>query len=312
MHGVRSIFDGSLAQHTLDSSFSELKFSFGPMARTVSDLILFSALKGTATTLQVDTTKKYCFGVVQQDSFCELPSAYGNVVTETAELLTSASHRVVSVDIRRFLEIGYQALKSFLSVFRAEQLIAATTKDSEPIVDPLKFLRQVQSLPNFVRSTACWLFSALGRHREAHFLQCLVEPKNIREHHLQIAQKLQLIKEFWELWESLKLDFLITPCGMTVVAPLENYENYLNEDYLIFANALKTCAGVVPTRNTNELETKSYESKYNDSVATEIRRNYVGAVALPVCLQVIARPGNDANCLQGMRVIEELWREKNK
>jgi fatty acid amide hydrolase len=299
--------------------FREVGCSYGPMGRSVDDLALICKstfgefkdldldivpMKWDETGFKGCSTKKLRIGYTFDNDFCEPCPAIKNAMLETVEKLKAKGHTLIEVKhdfTTKFLKVGLGIMVPY-GFGKASQVLL---KGEMP---KIYFLMQytLSLFPSFIIKFFAWFCSLLGEHRFAVILKS-IGVLNFGEYYDKVLLREWLKDDYGEMWESHKLDALISPV-LPFTAIKHGYSE-LSSSLLggtLIYNLLGCPAGTVPIRRVQKDE-QHYESKVKDVPAFLVRKNTEGSEGLPVALQIAALPYQDEVCLGVMKEIEECF-----
>ena len=294
----------------------EISCSYGPMGRSVEDLILVSkCLFGKFTEVDPDIPplewnedkfkralgKKKRIGVIYDDNFCESFPANRNVIMEVAEALKKNGHEIVHITenwTEEFILTG-------LPVMQSHGMASNLMKTLEGEVPERFYWLQIllSYFPNFVLKFFGFMARFVGESRFGKILGVLVD-RNLDQFYQAVFQKEILKDRFSDFWISKKLDCLISP-----VLPFpaikhgdaELLQGLIGSTFIY--NIMGMPAGVVPIRKIRPDE-EYYSTRFKDMAARKLKSLVDGIQGLPVGVQVAGWNFNDEGCLAIMKEIE--------
>ncbi|MEM9070038.1 MAG: amidase family protein [Myxococcota bacterium] len=309
----------NLGSQTLLRGQKFVQAQIGPLARSVDDLILL--MRALDTPLHaafdpdvpplplgepgtVDPTK-LTVGYYEDDGFFTPAASVRRGVREAAELLEKAGCRVVRFtppNVEELLYLYFQGITSDGTATLFEML------EGEPLVPPLKTLGRLAKMPSRARQGLARALGLMGEGRIQRLMDSLGE-KRVKELWKHAARRDELRIEEIKHWERSGVDVVIAPAYATTAAPIGMAHDFT----LGFLNVsryslLNFPAGVVPVTHARPDETRRTVLRDRlDKRAAQIEAESAG---LPVGVQLIARPWNDALLLSIMRVLEMEARKR--
>jgi len=298
----------------------EINCSYGPMGKSVEDLILVSkCLFGKFTDVDPDIPpldwneekyqkaflKKKRIGVIYDDSFCESFPANRNVIMEVAEALKRKGHEIVLVTENWTEEFVLTGLPVMQSHGMASNLMKTLEGEMPESFYRLQVL--LSYFPNVVLKFFGFMAKFVGEARFGKILGVLVD-RNLDEFYKAVFKKEILKDKFADFWIERKLDALITP-----VLPFpaikhgdaELLQGLIGNTFIY--NIMGMPAGVVPIRKIREDE-QYYSTRFKDMAAKKLKSLVDGIKGLPVGVQVATWNFNDEGCLALMKEIEEEFK----
>ena len=295
----------------------EINCSYGPIGKSVDDLILISrCLFGKFTDLDPDiaplewnqekflrnSKEKKRIGVIFDDTFCESFPANRNVIREVVERLKGNGHEIVMINenwTEEFLLTGLPVMQSHGMASNLQRTLAGEIPES------FYFLQIFLSFfPNFMMKIIASIANFIGETRFSKVLAVLLD-RNLDEFYQAVFKKELLKDKFSDFWLEKRLDALISP-----VLPFpaikhgdaELLSGLIGSTFIY--NIMGMPAGVVPIRKIREDE-EYYSSRFKDMAARKLRNLVDGIKGLPVGVQVACWNYNDEGCLALMKEIEE-------
>ncbi|MBI4511287.1 MAG: amidase [Deltaproteobacteria bacterium] len=286
----------------------------GPMARTVADAwLLFRAMDPVAMSQLdprvpplpwEDPTHKRLeglrVGTYVDDGVMSSSRAVRRAVDRAAEILAARGVTLVPFMPPECT----RALASFFSAVSSDggETVEATIGDGE--VDPvLRSLRRPVALPDTVRRVGSHLLELIGEDRAGWMLKVL-GGRSVAEF-WRLTNEIRAYRfTMLEAMSTAKVDALLSPPFATPALPHQGAKNFaLAGSYAMLWNLVQFPAGVVPvTRVRSDEARRTSPSDMMERHADQVDRASVG---LPVGVQVIARPWEEATMAALMAAIEE-------
>lgn len=290
----------------------------GPLARTVDDLILFmSALDtpkhvagdprvppvpfGDANAIDPRTLR---VGYFETNGWLTPAASVRRAVREAAEALEEAGVEVVRyspINVEEILFLYFRGISSDGSVLLDEAL------GDEPFIQPLRTLARVAHMPQRARGALAKALGLMGETRVATLLEAIGE-KRVHELWRGTARRNALKLEELAAWDRLGFDMILCPALATPAPP-----QGLSHDFTLgFAdlaryNFLDMPAGVVPiTRVTPD---EVHRSGARDRISKRAASIEAESRGLPVGVQLVGRPWQEATLLAMMRLLETQARK---
>ena len=308
----------------IKSSFNQIRVSFGPMARSLEDIILLSQeILGSFNKdaychnipfdhkflSKSQEEKTYNIGILKSDS-CNLTEPIENTLNLVVDGLKNSGKNfkfvVVEFPFKRYSEFTRLCVK-LLFAARTSQNILNGFQGEYPLkhLDSFKLI----NMPNYLKKIISFF---LGITRNTRMKQLFNETDaNISlEEYLEETRRLEEIKnEFINIYQDNKFDALITPVS-PYPAIKHSHGNDLSIllDYPILFNFLDFPAGVIPIRKCGKTS-KRYEDGYNDFLTRRIRENMVDCEELPIGIQVATMHNKDEYCLEIMSKIVSVLQQ---
>jgi Asp-tRNA(Asn)/Glu-tRNA(Gln) amidotransferase A subunit family amidase len=250
------------------------------------------------------STKKLRIGYNFDNEFCEPCPAIKNAMMETVEKLKARGHTLIEIKhdfTTRFLKVGL----SIMCPYGIGNSVRALLKGEKP--DGYHMSQVVLSyFPRFLQLTLASVLEFFGQRRFSQILRS-ISSKNLSEFYDNVILREWLKDDYTEMWESNKLDGLISP-----VLPFTAIKHGHSEAVssliggTLIYNLVGAPAGVVPVRRVRKDE-QYYEPKLKDIPARVIKHNTKDSEGLPVAIQVAGMTFQDEKCLGIMKEIEECF-----
>lgn len=176
----------------------------------------------------------------------------------------------------------------------------------DPPVEQLKTLRLLAKLPRFARDTLAAFLASTGEMRVERLLRQVYE-KKVVEHWEIAAERTRLRNEVLLAWSAAGIDAVICPIHPTpAMRHKQTKEFSLGGCYAMRYNTLNFPAGIVPVTRAMRNETKRPDVV--DRLDRIMARSQEGSEGLPVAVQVVCRPYQEALCLAIMTKLEDALR----
>ncbi len=285
----------------------------GPLARSVRDLVLFMrALDATkqapfdarvpplamedpteidATTLRV--------GYYEDDGLFTPAASVRRAVRESVRLLEKAGVEVIRFSPPNVEEIAYGYFRG-ISSDGSETLSRAL--GDEPYIQPLRTLGRLVRMPRQARIGLAKALRLMGEVRVPTMLESLGE-KRVHELWSLTAERNRHRLEEDAAWQRAGVDVLLTPALVTPATPHgESHDFTFSFVNLARYNYLNRPAGVVPiTRVRPDEVNRTGVRDRLDKRAASVEAKSVG---LPVGVQLVGRPWQEAPLLSMMALLE--------
>ncbi|XP_039175879.1 fatty-acid amide hydrolase 1-like [Crotalus tigris] len=232
-------------------------------------------------------------------------------VLETKELLERNGHVLVPFEPHHVAHF----ISNFggASLFSDDGATVLQSFEGEPVDPNLKRTVLMLKLPYWIRRFLAWIISPIAI-RQSIILSNMRERsvKELWKDHLEIEE---YCREFTEEWKRLELDVLLCPAiGPAFKSGSFERVPEASSNYILY-NLLDFPAGVVPVTTVtkeDEEELKNFKGHYNDLGDKLFAKAVKESVGLPVAVQCVALPWQEELCLQFMKEVEKLTREKSK
>ncbi|KAI6181188.1 Fatty-acid amide hydrolase 1 [Aphelenchoides besseyi] len=259
----------------------------------------------------VDQTVKKTLriGYFEDDGFLKATPGCARVVRETVEKLKAAGHELVLFKVPRPYDAAELCYKSIMTD-GGSYLCKLYSRE---IVDQyMKAFVFMISTPLWVRYAAS-MFLKLISPQAAVLTRSYV--KSIEELRLNQEHVDTYTEEYFDLWNEMKIDGLI--CPSFCVPPVEHkYPSLLGACGFAtgFVNMLDFPSGVVPVdswtkQDDEDVQNESVWPVGKNFVLKFMREASVGAVGLPLSVQVVTRPWHEEQCLAIMKIVENVWNQ---
>ncbi len=288
-----------------------VRAQMGPMARTVADLALLMravdplvacqrdpAVPPLAFPAELPDVRGLRIGVFTDDGFVRPNPAIVRAVREAREALVAAGATVVDFAPPE-PDLMYVWLAGISSDGGATLRAAL---GSDPVVRQLQNTMKMTRLPGLVRSTLAKALLARGDKRTSRLLQALGE-KTVSTYWQLTDKRTQLRRAEFDAWNVAGLDAVVCPPHALPAMPLGTSGDLtLSLSYAFRYVMLNFPAGVVPVTRVKEDETD--RPNPSDRLEKACAAAEIGAVGLPVGVQVVARPYREDVVLRAMAAIE--------
>jgi fatty acid amide hydrolase len=285
----------------------------GPLARTVADLSLFframdprraSRLDPRVPPLAWEEPESVRVGGLRVGAYADDGVLPASAAIARAIERAGAALRSHGVDVRPFQPPGARdLLEAYLGALSADggKRIRAALAGGD--IDPsLESLRRLALVPATVRRVASRAAGAVGQGALALVLEAVGE-KSVAELWETVERLRACRASFLESMDKQGVDALLCPAYATPALPHGASRGFtLASSYSMAFNAMQLPAGVVPVTRVREGEAARAPGRDRlVSAAAEVDRKSVG---LPVGVQVVGRPWQDATALALMGAIE--------
>lgn len=291
-----------------------VRSQLGPMARTVRDLeLLFSGLDMQRAS-QLDPrvsplpwepvseklSEKLRVGIYLQDGLVPPSSAVVRAVEQAARILEDHGCEVVPFTPPRVSEV----ILAYVSIFGSD---AGTTLDEQlggdDIDVALSSLKLVARMPQPLRIAAAKALEAAGEPIVAGLLSAMGR-KSVEELWKLISQIRNYRFEMLSAFDKEKIDVLLAPPFATPALPHGGSRDFvLAGSFSMLWNHVQFPAGVVPITRVRPEETERLSP--HGRLERHAARVDAKSAGLPVGVQVIGRPWDDARVLSVMQAIED-------
>lgn len=287
----------------------------GPLARTVDDLILFMRALDTPKHVAagdprvppvpfgdpdaVDPTQLRV-GYFETNGWLTPAASVRRAVREAAQYLEEAGVSVVRFEPPNVEELVFAYFRGITS---DGAHLLNTALDGEAFIQPLRTLGRVARMPQRARMALAKAMSLMGETRVAALLEAMGE-KRVHELWTTTARRNALKLDEIAAWDRASIDIVLCPALATPAPP-----QGLSHDFTLgFAdlaryNFLDMPAGVVPiTRVRPDEIHRSSSGDRLEKRAASIEEQSAG---LPVGVQLVGRPWQEARVLAMMRLLEK-------
>ena len=291
-----------------------VRAQLGPMARTVADLELFfagldldkaSALDPRVPPLpwqaaREEQAKGLRVGVYLNDGLVPSSASVVRAVEKAARLLEEAGCTIVPFEPPRVGEMIF----TYTGIFGSDAATTLAEQLGDDEIDPaLKSLKLIARMPAAVRLTAAKALEAAGEPLVAK-LMASVGRKPVEELWKLTNRVRQYRFEMMAAWDAANLDIVLCPPFATPALPHVGSKDFtLAGSYSMTWNLVQFPAGVVPVSRVRPEETE------RPSPRGRIERHAAmvdaKSAGLPLGVQVVGRPWDDARVLAVMKHLEE-------
>lgn len=252
--------------------------------------------------------KKLRIGYFENDGFLPPTPGCARVVRETVEKLKAQGHELVVFKTPRPSEA---ARLCYTSIMTDGGSYLCKLYSGE-IVDPyMKAFVFMINTPLWIRSAATLVlkrFSPQAAILSQSFVKTIEELRLNQEHVDAYAE------EYFDLWNELGIDAMI--CPAFCIPPVgHKYPSLLGACGFAtaFFNMIEFPAGVVPTGEWTKSDDEDVQEEEKWPVGKNfvlkiMREAAVGAVGLPLAVQVVTRPWQEEQCLAVMKLVEDAWK----
>ncbi|XP_036377514.1 fatty-acid amide hydrolase 1 [Megalops cyprinoides] len=298
--------------------------SLGPMARDVNSLALCMKALLCEEMFTLDprvppipfneqvylSSKPLRIGYYENDGYHMPSPSMGRALRETRELLEKAGHTLVPFTPPQIVHAMHElALRGIL----ADGGTTLLSNLKEGPIDP-SFRDQIipYFLPNMAKKILSFLLQPLYP-RMAGAMQAICGVSSVSELWRQHTDIEEYCYEFMAEWRKRDLDVLLSP----IIGPAYNFR-YCGKltsalSYSMLYNLLNLPAGVVPVTmvtEDDEEELKHFQGNFGDIWDRFFKKAVAGGQGLPVAVQCVSLPWQDELCLQFMREVEQLVRDR--
>jgi fatty acid amide hydrolase len=286
----------------------------GPMARTVEDIAMFFRAVPVRRMTELDArvaplawedvtlerVKKLRVGVYTNDGLVRVSPAIQRAVERACDVLRTLGCDVVSFAMNDVANIVGDHLAA-VSSDGAQTLrhSVGDERDLDPVLKPLWTLAR---MPNAARRVVLGAAKLAGQTNTAHMLRALGE-KSVAEL-WRITDRLRSARlKLLDRLETERVDVLVCPAFATPALPHGMSKNFsLAASTALIWNTFQFPAGVVPVTTVRRSETVREPSP--DLVEQHAAKIDAQSTGLPVGVQVVGRPWDDATVLAVMAAIE--------
>lgn len=299
--------------------YREINCTYGPMGRSVDDLILimkclygkFTGLDPDVPPLQWDekkykesSGKKLRIGVIY-DNFCESFPAIRSVVEEVVAKMKEKGHEIIKIEenwTEEFLLIGMPVMQAHGMATNIEKTLAGEIPESSYRLQVL-----LSYLPKYLMKFFGYMSRFVGEERFGKLLGILYD-RDLEEYYQEVIKKELLKDKFADFWLKNKFDCLITP--VLPYPAIKHGDAGILQGLIastFIYNIMGMPSGVVPIRKIKDSE-EYYNTRFNDMAARKLRSTLKGIKGLPVGVQVASWNYDDETCLALMKQIEEEFK----
>lgn len=296
----------------------------GPMARTVSDVILLFRALDPAFMAGDDPlvpplpvrdpraidVKRLRVGFYVDDGLVRPSTAVGRAVAEAARALEERGLRVTPFcppSVREAIGLWFSILSADGGTTAFSQLEGTTLEPT------MATLRQTATLPAPVRNALARTLRSIGQGRASWFLGLLGE-KPVHELWRLTKAARDYRLALLEAMAQAEIDVLLCPPHATPALPHTKSAQFaIAGSYAMLYNLLQFPAGVVPVTTVSSAEITRVTDSPNargdrfDRLAQEVDAHSVG---LPVGVQLAGRPFHDEEVLAVMLALEDAIRDR--
>lgn len=285
----------------------------GPLARSTADLALAMASLSITEMAEADPRvppfelgsppkdlKGMRIGWYDTDGFLDPTAACRRAVAEARTSLEAAGATLVPITPPDAGEIIYLWLAA-MSGDGGETMGARMGRDAP--IPALKAARTLQRLPGAVRRAMAPTLQLMGEQRVARLMRVVGE-KSVADLWQLTARRTALLRAEFDAWRAADVQAVICPAHSTAAMPHGDSGEYiLGTGYLFRYSLCNFPAGVVPVTRVRAQEVAA-EGAGADRVERLQVRIDRAAVGLPVGVQVVGRPWQEATVLGVMAAIE--------
>eukprot|EP01017_Pseudomicrothorax_dubius_P027165 TRINITY_DN3095_c0_g1_i3.p1 TRINITY_DN3095_c0_g1~~TRINITY_DN3095_c0_g1_i3.p1 ORF type:complete len:617 (+),score=159.16 TRINITY_DN3095_c0_g1_i3:67-1917(+) len=303
------------------SSQPALKSSFGPIGRSVEDLVIGMRVLFSSYTYKRDLSipplpwseenfkarsDKRRIGYVLGDDFLPISKANRRAVEEAAAGFKKLGFDVVEVKLPNLeqLTLCYFALvtsEGRMRTFKQGLL-------GERMMKEYELTKTLTHLPKWVRGLIPFFLRLKGENRLAK-ISGVTGEKTAAEY-CDWAQVMQVEQDkFHKVWNDLQLDGLILP-GLAT-PPFQHGKAsslVVTSLYAFITNLLDLPTGVFPMTTVRPGEDiyDNSDCPVNDKIKHDMAAAIRGTENLPVGVQIVTKPFEDEKCLQLMQELETI------
>jgi fatty acid amide hydrolase len=301
--------------HTAIKGQEAIRGQIGPMARSARDVaFLFGALDPTAQAARdpavpplppgdAPLLSGLRIGIYDDDGFFRPARSVQRAVKE-AGLAAEASGAEVfpftPPSAREVIDVYLGALSSDGGE-TIDRLL-----EGEPLAPQLVELRKIARLPSAARKAAGAVMGLRGEERVARFLD-VVSKKSVADFWRLVDRRTTIRRAVFAAWAEARIDAVICPVHVTPALKHGQSGDFAAAGcYSMYYNFLQFPAGVVQVSRVQpgEAERKDPKDRF-DRKAAEVE---AGSTGLPLGVQVVSKPWNEAVALAIMTAIEDQRR----
>ncbi|MEM1413485.1 MAG: amidase family protein [Myxococcota bacterium] len=287
-----------------------VRSQIGPMARSVRDLALLMATLDAPSMTPHDPRvppvptrrppeRPLVVGYYEDDGFLTPAASVRRAVREAAEALDRAGCRVERFTPPNVEEIVwlYFAGLSADGLATLDEALAG-----EALIDPIKTVGRLAHMPRRARQGLARAMGLMQETRVEKLIGALGE-KRVKELWDLTARRTELKLEEQRAWDRAGVDVVLSPVYATPACPIG-----MSHDFTLgFAsvsryNFLDRPAGVVPVSRVRTDET--VRSNARDRVEKRAEQIESQSAGLPLAVQVVGRPWDEATVLRAMALLE--------
>ena len=283
----------------------------GPMARTVDDLILLMRAMDSKAMAAMDPAvpplelgaigdpSKLRVGFFEDDGWLTPAASVRRGVREAVELLEKAGVEVVRFEpqhVEELLDLYFRGVTADGTATLFEAL------EGESFIPPLRTLGRLARMPRQARLGVARALRLMGEQRVPLLLEAMGE-KRVRDLWVMNGRRSQLRREELGQWDRKGIDALICPSYITPAAP-QGMSHDFTIGFVDLAryNLLDLPAGVVPITRVRPDEI--HRSGVRDRVEKRAAAIEAESTGMPIGVQVVGRPFQEAQLLSLMRLLE--------
>lgn len=302
-----------------------IKVCNGPMAKSVSDLILlteefcapeFNYLakrslpplpwRKEAASLKEGT--KLTIGYFETcEDILDCHKAGQRAVREVVEALKKQGHNLIKIDLPQQRDILYLTVRIFLSDGWIEPFLSIAS--GFKLIPSYKVLQIMYKIPYLVKIVLAKIVEKLGLPRVAHSIASAA-PIPAQEIFVMANGQLVITSEFLKGLQEKGIQYVISPGFGTPALKHGTSGDLLNAGfYTALYNFLGMPAGTIPVTRVRKDE-QTYEDKFKDPITKVAIECMSESEGLPVGVQVVAMPYKDEECLALMQHIESVMKLK--
>lgn len=295
-----------------------IKYCYGPLGRSVNDLILFTqvlyhpdirkyspALPYVPLDINAINSyskKKLKIAYFESEAFFPTCKANRRAVNEAVEALKKRGHTMIKLDSFPHFERLFLLTTALLT---AEGSTANPHMEGEPLIDELALEETFSKIPSWLQKKIAAILNLIGEKRAAKIMKGTGKRTVVQFNEI-VDEVIKTQSNIFKWWRELELDALLSP-GMGQPAFKHGNANDLviNVAYLTVYNILNMPAGAVPITLVQEGEDDySTCTPSRDMFDKSAIADLKGAVGMPVGIQVSTLPWEDELCLAVMREVE--------
>ena len=287
--------------------------SYGPIARSVDDLVVLCRVMMSEKQLELDpvmpplvwredmykSTSPLRIGIVTNDPYWPISLSNKRVLDLSASYLSSLGHTLLPFPLTDLYE-----LCELCCVILFSSNEGAVKVREEPPLYQISHVVKVKLTPVWLRGIMEWWY---GSRYYAMVWKGLKDP-SIQKYYSTVNRILALRREFHAKLQALNIDALLVPYPFPAFQHDMTPSLHYSTGYTLFANLFDVPAGHVPIDLVQEGE-ETYAKIGNESV-DETEKVMKGAKGLPVGVQVVTRRYQEETCLRVMKVLQEHFQFK--
>jgi fatty acid amide hydrolase len=306
------------------SPFHLMRVSYGPMSRTLDDIIYLSQnIIGNYekdcrnfnvpfdNQLFSSTYEKKRFKVaILKSSLCKLTEPVQSTLDIVIEGLKKNKQNI-HFDIEEFPFKKYSEFVSLIyKLLYASRKIKNifTALKGEYEMDHLSNLKQICNLNTFTRKICSFLLWITFNKRMKFYFDISDGNIGLKEYLEDIKRVEELKNEFVSIYQQNDYDVIISPIfPLPAIKHSHSKELMIFIDYPFIFNILDFPSGVIPIRKCGK-QVNKYDDNYNDMFTKKIIENLEDCEGLPIGIQVSTLSNLDETCLGIMKVIDDILR----